>query len=85
MKKYGAKETAARNKRLRDFEKITLQFLAFEYDVSQPNPACYKVENTPRGTLTIYPKGDKIQLANGGWIDRDIVNWLKKNIIKEKF
>ena len=85
MKKFNAWETQERNKRWREFNEKALQFLALEFDVSQPNASCYKAEATPRGNLTIYPKADKIQLTDGTWVEMDIIDWLKKHIIKEKF
>ena len=84
-KKFNQRENAEREKRWRYFNENVLPFLALEYDVRQPNAACYIAEDTPKGNLTIYPKGDKIQLTDGSWVSEKIIDWLKKNIIKEKF
>ena len=84
-KKFDRAETKEREKRWGYFKENVLPFLALEYDVSQPNAACYKALDTPKGCLTIYPKGDKIQLTDGSWVSKNIIDWLKRNIIKEKF
>lgn len=84
-KKFSSSELRQREKRWREFNGLPLHYLSWEYDVRQPNYYCYIAEATPKGNITIYPKGDKIQLSDGTWINSDIINWLKKNIIKEKF
>ena len=83
-KKFSPYQQAMRHNRMKYFEKCVLPFI-YEYDVSAPNEHCFKVVDTPKGDLTIYPKGDKIQLQNGSWISKDIVQWLQQvKIINEK-
>lgn len=84
MALYSRNEDRIRNRRLKFFNENVLPFLAYEYDVSEPNPSCYKAIDTPFGDLIIYPKGDKIQLQNGKWIGANIIVWLNNNVLKEK-
>ena len=84
MAHYTRSEIIIRNERLRWFEENVLPFVAFEYDVSQPNTSCFKVVDTPKGDLIIYPKGDKISIDDGTWISSNIVLWLNNNILETK-
>lgn len=84
MRKFNGYQQKDRFNKLRVFQEELLPFIAFEYDVSEPSPSCYKVKDTPKGNITIYPKSRKIQLSNGSWINGNIHKWLKNNIIKEK-
>lgn len=84
MKKFSQTETKERNRRWNLFNSEILPELGFFFDVSTPNPGAYVAHGTPRGNLTIYPKGDKIQLSNGKWIDGNIIDWIKNNILKNK-
>lgn len=84
MKKFNQKETNERNQRWRDFNQDVLPILGFYYDVSQSNPGAYVARETPKGNLTIYPKGDKIQLTDGSWVNGNIIEWLKRFVITEK-
>lgn len=83
-KKYSPYQQAQRQNRMLYFEQEVLPFIAINYDVSAPNEHCYKVVDTPKGEMTIYPKGDKIQLSTQGrWVSSDIVNWLGQTLIQE--
>lgn len=83
-KKYSQAEIIKRETRFKHFVEVVLPFLGFEFDVETPNPHCYKVLNTGFGNLTIYPKGDMIQLQNGTWIRDNIIGWLNTNVLTEK-
>ena len=83
-KKYSHYQQAIRLNRWEYFTKEVLPFIAFCYDTDQPNEHCFRVVDTPKGNLTIYPKGDKIQLQSGRWISENIVTWLCQTVIKEK-
>lgn len=83
-KKYSPYQQAIRLNRWEYFTKEVLPFIAFYYDTDQPNEHCFRVVDTPKGNLTIYPKGDKIQLQSGRWISENIVSWLCQTVIKEK-
>ena len=58
-KKFSPYQQAMRHNRMKYFEKCVLPFI-YEYDVSAPNEHCFKVVDTPKGYLTIYPKGNTI-------------------------
>ena len=60
--------------------KFVIKFMGVD-DFNRP---VFKVVDTPKGNLTIYPKGDKIQLQSGRWISENIVTWLCQTVIKEK-
>lgn len=45
----------------------------------------YWIESDKYGKVVMYPKGDKLQIVNTGrWVD-GLEDWLKSNIITEKF
>lgn len=83
MKKISIHEKRQRDARWEKFNQNILPVLGFYFDVSHPNPAAYIAHDTPKGNLTIYPKGDKIQLQNGSWVNGNISEWITKNILHD--
>lgn len=83
MNKIPYFEQVRRQQRWENFNKNILPFLAFEYETSNPDGNSYKVLDTPKGDLMVYPKGDKILIIKQKrWIKSDISDWLLKFVIK---
>lgn len=86
-RRFNAREEAQRTALWDKFHETTLQFLALEQDVyvGEKGSNMYWFESDEYGKVVIYPKGDKIHLpARSKWID-GVEEWLKQNVIKEKF
>ena len=84
-KKYNAAETKERNRRDSYFRDVVLHFLAWENDVSVNDKYSYRFDDEKHGTIIIYPKGDLLLFTGTNKWKSDAVEWLKENIIKEKF
>lgn len=86
-KKFNAQERAHREKLWQRFHEVTGQLLGLEQDVyvGEKGSNMYWFDSDEYGKVVIYPKGDKIHLpARSKWID-GVEEWLKQNVIKEKF
>lgn len=84
-KKYNAAETAERNRRDNYFKDVALHFLAYERDVSINDKYSYRFDDDKFGTIIIYPKGDLLLFTGTNKWKSGALDWLKQNIIKEKF
>ena len=86
-RRFNAKEEAKRNALWDRFHAVTVQFLGYEQDVyvGAAGSGMYWIESDKYGKIVIYPKGDKIHLPDRReWVN-GVEEWLKKNIINEKF
>ena len=86
-KKYNAHEIAEREKLWKRFNSVTGQLLGLEQEVyvGEQGSFMFWFESEKFGKVTIYPKGDKIHISKSNkWIN-GVENWLKENVIKEKF
>lgn len=85
MKQYSRHEHAVRNGRLKKFKNKILPFIALEYDVEIPVNHSYRVLDTPKGDIIIYPKAWKIKIErNNEWVMMEMVFWLNFYIMKTK-
>lgn len=82
--RYNKAETRERQKKWNYFKKEVLPFICMDYDVSAPDDYSFRVEETPKGDLMVYPKGDKVFLISDQRWQNNAVDWLRKNIIISK-
>ena len=86
-RKFNKAQERERSQLWQRFHEITLQFLGWEQDVyvGEKGSGMYWFESEKYGKVVIYPKGDKIHIPDRREWVTGVEEWLKNNIINEKF